>query len=128
MPRWDSSEAGAAGAENSVPDAPAEITALVKALPRTAADSQTAQQDAAYFRAHPDQLSYVRPYAKGELPPLLVLAHKGAEPVCVAVAYVCQGERVRVFLFAGMLHATGRVWAEKAARAERARLGKEARA
>ncbi|WP_424949681.1 hypothetical protein [Deinococcus sp.] len=115
----------------SYPDAPDEITALMKCFPQSAAELKierhTKQIDKAYFRAHPGQESYVRPFHRGEVSGLLWLACK-QQPVSVAVGFVAGGERIRVFLFPGMLHATGRHWAEEAAERERVRMGLRGRA
>lgn len=131
MPRRErDGEAARADAERSLSEGPEEITALWKFLPQSPAELKaerhTKKIDDAYFRAHPERESYVRPYRRGELPALMVL-HSG-DPAFVAVGFVAVGERVRVFLFPGMMHATGRYWAEQTAERQRVKLGMKGQA
>ncbi len=119
--------AGASSAEDSLVD----VTGLAKALPLTTferkAERASMREDEAYFRAHPEAESYVRPYRRGELPGLVLLA-TSSEPVAVAVAFVCPGERTRVFIWPHHLRATARRQVEAGARQERERRGLGAKA
>ena len=115
----------------SYPDAPDEITALMQLFPQSPAELKierhTKQLDDTHFQAHPEQKSYVRPFHRGEVSGLLWLACKQL-PVSVAVGFIADGERIRVFLFPGMLHANGKHWAEAAAERERVKVGQRSRA
>ena len=112
-------------------NAPQEITALMQLFPQSPAELKierhTKQLDDTHFQAHPEQKSYVRPFHRGEVSGLLWLAYKQL-PVSVAVGFVAGGERIRVFLFPGMLHATGRHWVEAAAERERVKMGQRGQA
>ncbi|GGS00835.1 hypothetical protein GCM10008960_29460 [Deinococcus sedimenti] len=113
--------AAQAGALPSLEDGTLNATALMHALPAPAGEARAKAADRAWFSEHPDALSYVRECVPDEVHPLL-LATWGGEPAAVAVAIVNADLYVRLFLTPGTLHATGRVWAEKAARKVRARL------
>ena len=115
----------------SYPDAPDEITALMQLFPQSPAELKierhTKHLDDTHFQAHPEQKSYVRPFHRGEVSGLLWLAYKQL-PASVAVGFVAGGKRIRVFLSPGMLHATGRHWAEAAAERERVEMGQRGQA
>ena len=106
-------------------DAPIDITTLLKGVYISPVEQQAAREtqrvDMAYFKAHPAAESYVRAYQKGELPPELERGY--GPPTHVAVGLICPGEQTRVFLWPGMLHATGRMWTEKSAERERVKRG-----
>lgn len=104
-----------------------DLTALLPLVPPTPeerrAERASLEADCAFFRAHPDALSYVRPYHRGEVAALLLAPYLGREPVAVAVALVSPTRRARVFIWPGMLHASARRYAEEGARRDRVRLG-----
>jgi hypothetical protein len=122
--------AAQASAPTSLPDAPIDLTALMKHVRMSPlehkASRETQRADMAYFKAHPTAESYVRAYQRGELPPEMERGY--GPPTHVAVGLVCPGERARVFLWPGHLHATGRLWAEKGAERERVKRGLQASA
>jgi hypothetical protein len=123
-------KAAQASAVDSLADAPIDLTALMKHVRMSPLEQQASREtqraDMAYFKAHPTAESYVRAYQSGELPPEMERGY--GPPTHVAVGLVCPGERARVFLWPGHLHATGRLWAEKGAERERVRRGLRASA
>lgn len=124
-PRGQDGGAARHGADHSLEET-INATPIMKMLPMTDGEPVGKRRDARYFAKHPDALSYVRPYVPGEVHPLLLLAFSGGqEPEAVAVAVVCPGVFARVMLWPGMFRASGRIRAEKAARLERARMGRE---
>lgn len=120
-PRGQDGGAARHGAMPSLEDGAVDGTPLMQALPAPAEEAVAKAADLAYFAENPDALSYVRAYVPGEVHPLLLLAW-GKKPGAVAVAVICPGTFARLILAPGTLPATGRVWAEKAARKARARL------
>ncbi|MFW8625617.1 hypothetical protein [Deinococcus sp. ME38] len=112
----------------SLEDGTLNATPLMQTLPAPTGEARAKEIDRAWFSENPDALSYVRAYVPGEVHPLLLLSFsRGREPEAVAVAMACPDVFARVMLWPGMLHASGRVWAEKAARKERARLKRRGR-
>ncbi len=86
MPRWESSEAGAAGAGKSVPERQSASKGLEEAR----------KKDRAYFQKNPRAKSYTRPYIEGEY--LLLEAHE-PRPLLVVVAFVSAGITTKAAVF-----------------------------
>lgn len=123
-PRGQDGGAARAGADHSLEET-INATPIMKMLDMPDGEPLAKGRDTRYFSKHSDALSYVRAYIPGEVHPFLLLPYGGQEPEAVAVAMVCPGVFARVMLWPGMLRASGRIWAEKAAQQERARMGRE---